>query len=180
MSDSPVLPELPELPDDFPLVVRRAVRVVVQDAAGSVLLFRSRDSMRPQVEHWWELPGGGIDGDETFAQTAARELFEETGLRIDPAQVGPPLWRRSATFVHRATRRVQHEVVVRTSITEVAPSLDGSHRSDTETADFAGYRWAPVDNITSSTERFYPGRLPHYLADFLAGREIAEPFEYWE
>jgi len=171
--------DLPELPDDFPLVVRRSVRVVVRDAAGSVLLFRSRDSMRPEVGLWWELPGGGIDGDETFAETAVRELFEETGLVIGAAQVGPPLWRRSATFVHRATRRVQHEVVVLVRVPDVAPALDGSHRSDYENADFAGYRWAPVEDITTSTERFYPGRLPRYLADFLAGREIDEPFEFW-
>lgn len=33
------------------------------------------------------LPGGYIDRAETWQQAAARELFEETGLRIDAAEV---------------------------------------------------------------------------------------------
>ncbi|MFD3470661.1 methyltransferase, FxLD system [Streptomyces sp. NPDC058682] len=51
---------------------------VVTDAAGRVLLGRSRRGML-------ELPGGKTTGPEDFAAAAVRELAEETGLVADPA-----------------------------------------------------------------------------------------------
>lgn len=37
----------------------------------------------------WSLPGGGLHYKEAPAKGAARELFEETGLRVDPAKLKP-------------------------------------------------------------------------------------------
>ncbi|MFG2933291.1 methyltransferase, FxLD system [Streptomyces achromogenes] len=51
---------------------------VVTDDAGRVLLGRSRRGML-------ELPGGKPSGPEDFAAAAVRELAEETGLIVDPA-----------------------------------------------------------------------------------------------
>ncbi len=49
------------LPDDLPVFERSAVRVVVLDAAGTVLLFHTHDRDYPELGSWWELPGGGIE-----------------------------------------------------------------------------------------------------------------------
>ncbi|MFV0409331.1 MAG: NUDIX hydrolase [Paracoccus sp. (in: a-proteobacteria)] len=35
----------------------------------------------------WDLPGGGREGMETAPQCALRELYEEFGLRLDPARL---------------------------------------------------------------------------------------------
>lgn len=168
---------IPPLPRDLPLVERDAVRVVVQDARGSILLLSARDLTDPAVGTWWELPGGGIDPGETVAQTAARELFEETGIVVAPADVGLPTWRRDATFRYRGRRHLQHEVVVAVRIALTAPAPLTGGRMHYEAEDYPDHRWWPVADIVDSTERFYPGRLPALLPDLLAGREVDEPFE---
>lgn len=56
--------------------------VVVTDAAGRVLLGRSRRGM-------WELPGGKTAGAESFEAAGVRELREETGLTASIADAYP-------------------------------------------------------------------------------------------
>jgi 8-oxo-dGTP pyrophosphatase MutT (NUDIX family) len=168
-----------DLPTDRPIIERDVVRVVVQDANGDVLLFWTNNPTLPEVGHWWELPGGGLEPGETYVEAAVRELREETGIRIPPERVGPPTWKRTATFVHRDTRRLQHEVIALVRIDAVAQAVDESERLDYELEDYTDFRWTPVAEIIASKERFYPGRLPEFLPDLLAGREVDEGFEFW-
>jgi 8-oxo-dGTP pyrophosphatase MutT (NUDIX family) len=67
---------------------RDAIRVVLADPSGRVLLFHVETEEVPGG--WWELPGGGIDPGESDREAAVREIKEETGLVLDPAQIGPP------------------------------------------------------------------------------------------
>ena len=128
---------IPELPDDLPSAERDVVRVVVQDARGDVLLFHAQDGAAPDTGIWWELPGGGLDAGETYAAAAVRELREEAGSGSTSAQIGPPLWRRTATFRYRDVRHLQHEVVALTRIDAVAPDIDVAERLDYERDDYS-------------------------------------------
>ncbi len=72
---------------------RSCVRVVLLDRAGRILLFRAVLASRA-AEHWWELPGGGIEPGESYQHAAVREIREETGLQISrragrPAALAP-------------------------------------------------------------------------------------------
>jgi 8-oxo-dGTP pyrophosphatase MutT (NUDIX family) len=166
-----------DLPDDLPVFERDVVRVVVQDGNGDVLLLRAQDRTEPELGTWWELPGGGIEAGETVAETTARELLEETGIAITAEQVGPPTWRRTASFRYRGRRHLQHEVVVLVGIAAAAPDLDVSGRLDYEAEDYPDFRWWPLAELLASRGRFYPGRLPALLPELLAGVAVDEPFE---
>lgn len=161
------------------VIERSVVRAVVLDPHDRVLLFHARDPTYPELGTWWELPGGGIEGAERYDETVVRELAEEAGIAIRPDQVGAPTWRRRATFRYRGERRVNNELIVRVRLATAGPVVDGAGRVGFEGEDYFDFRWWPVVEVLSSTDRFYPGRLPALLEPFLAGEEIDEPFERW-
>ncbi len=77
------------MPGELQVIERNVVRMVVLDADEHLLLFHTHDPVNPDLGQWWELPGGGIEPEETYQQAAVRELREETGILVEPGQVGP-------------------------------------------------------------------------------------------
>ena len=94
-------------------VERTSVRVVLLDDDDRLLLFHTVDPTMPEIGEWWELPGGGIEPGESYAETAVREIGEETGFAVRLAVLpDQPRWTRDSTDVRRHVRTWQHEVVV--------------------------------------------------------------------
>ncbi len=60
------------------------VGAVVSDGAGRVLVVKRA---RPPGEGLWSIPGGRVEPGESAVQAVRREVFEETGLRIDVGDV---------------------------------------------------------------------------------------------
>lgn len=161
-------------------VERTSVRVVLLDDDGRVLLFRTLDPSMPEIGEWWELPGGGLEPGESYAETAVREIHEETGFDIALASLPDlPRWNRDSTYVRRHRRTWQHEVVVVARVRGSGPVPAREGRTPDELEEYVGHRWWDVADIAASSERFFPSRLPGLLTGFLAGDVIDEPFDLW-
>lgn len=63
------------------LLLVPAVTILCRDEQGRVLLAKHHDYDQ------WALPGGSIDPDEAPADAAVREMWEETGLLVEPVRV---------------------------------------------------------------------------------------------
>jgi 8-oxo-dGTP diphosphatase len=91
----------------------------------------------------WALPGGFVEADERLDQAAARELREETGVRVDVleqlAAYGDP-----GRDPRRSTVTVAHVAVLREMVQPVAAD------------DAASAEWVPVGRILGKGR----GRLP--------------------
>ncbi|HKT01600.1 MAG TPA: NUDIX domain-containing protein [Rugosimonospora sp.] len=146
------------------VIARRAGRVLLLDGSGRVLLLHGHDPGRPGHEYWFT-PGGGLDPGESSAAGAARELFEEAGLAVDPAVLGEPVWQEVTEFPFdgRRYRQSQEFFVLRVGSWQV----DTSGFDEVEVGSIDGHRWWSVAELEGTAERYYPAELPALLRTLL-------------
>jgi 8-oxo-dGTP pyrophosphatase MutT (NUDIX family) len=149
---------------------RRAARILVIDGAGRVLLFRGWDPARPSHRYWFT-PGGGLDPGESPAQGAARELAEETGLRVRPEELGQPVWEDVTTFPFDGEwyRQEQQFFLLRVPAWEV----DTAGFDQIERRSIDDHRWWSIDELASTDDRVYPAGLADRLRRVLTVREAS-------
>jgi 8-oxo-dGTP pyrophosphatase MutT (NUDIX family) len=161
-------------------IERPAVRVVLTDDEGAVLLLSTRDASNPDFGSSWELPGGGVLPSESPVEAAVREVREETGLAIAASSVSPPLWTRDVLYTYRGERRLQHETIFLAKVAGSAPIIDVAGREPFEIEDHLLSRWWSISEIKASSERFYPRSLPRHIVDLGERCHIDEPIEVWD
>jgi 8-oxo-dGTP pyrophosphatase MutT (NUDIX family) len=154
---------------------RRAARLVLIDEDGRVFLQHSRDPVDASKPPWWELPGGGIDGGESSAEAARRELYEETG--IDGVEMGPCVWTRHTRFTFAGWDIEQDEWIHVAWLKGPAPSWQPAHLEALEVGAFLGGRWWEVGELLASTDQTWPSRLREFVPDLVAGRLPPSPID---
>jgi len=128
-------------------VRRDAVRALVVDEAGRVLLLRWENPVSREV--WWITPGGELRDGETPEAALARELSEEVGLAAAP---GPAVWAREHVLPlgGRIVRQVERFHLVRVRAHVPAPTVDLAAEH------VHGHRWWTPGELERAAERVSP------------------------
>lgn len=150
---------------------RTSARVVLLDEGGAVLLLRGSDPALADQHppKWWFTVGGEVQQGERLAEAAARELAEETGLRVAPADMVGPVWRRDQVFEFNGALIDSEEFYFVYRTRRFEPSRSG--RTELERSYIHGHRWcdaADIAQLVASGETVYPMQLSGLLTDAAA------------
>jgi 8-oxo-dGTP pyrophosphatase MutT (NUDIX family) len=150
---------------------RTSARVVLLDESGAVLLLCGSDpSLAGRLApRWWFTVGGQVGETESLGQAATRELAEETGLRVDPAGLIGPIWRRDAVFDFNGAEIDSEEFFFVHRTQRFEPSIAG--RTELENRYIHGHRWCgpgDISALAAAGETVYPLQLAELLTEAVA------------
>ena len=137
-------------------VLRQAARLLVIAPDGRVLLLKYEDGPRT----WWAAPGGGLEGEETFEEAAAREAAEELSLSGIPLT---SLWCQTIEFTFRgkSVRQIERYFLMRLSRADLV--LGESAREAHRREGIVASRWWSLEEIERTTEEVFPVDLGERL-----------------
>jgi 8-oxo-dGTP diphosphatase len=141
---------------------RPSARLLILDPQDRLLLFRYVFRDGPLAgEDYWGTPGGALEDGETFEQAAIRELFEETGIKVQ--RVGAHI--AESEFVLRipsGEEVLAHERYLLIDAADAALSRVGWLPDEANV--IADHKWWTRDEIANAQVQIWPDNLLAMLA----------------
>ena len=132
---------------------RSTGRVLPVDPAGRVLLLHGWDPHHPERPYWFTI-GGAAEGGESLRDAAARELYEETRISVDPAHLGEPIAQNTIEFSWGGIPIVQEQTFYAVLVTSAEVSLDGLDQWERATTDT--YGWLSAEDLAAGDPPAHP------------------------
>ncbi len=150
-------------------VLRVGARVLLVDEHDRLLLLRYVDNGK----YYWCPVGGGVEAGETIEQAARREVVEETGFLAPDELIDVGRRRLVATMFGQLTDIREHWLLAR------IPHADVSRAGWTplEHTTISAYRWWPVGELASTSDRLIPRDLAGLLSGLLLHGPPSSPME---
>lgn len=129
---------------------------------------------------WWQMPQGGIDGDEDTAEAALRELYEETGMRSVRIIGETPGWLcydlptelQGKAWGGRYRGQKQKWYALRFYGDESEINLVPPHGHEPE---FTAWRWVPPSELTALVVPFKRAVYEEVVRAFASLAQPEEP-----
>ena len=132
------------------LIINVAKSLIFNPEGKVLLLVRSNtDSHKPGR---LDLPGGGVDLNEDFADAASREVYEESGIQIPPSQY---------SLMHAGTNQ-DHEGESVNRLFFIAHSRTSDVRLSNE---HSSYEWLTLDEAIKRFDHPFYGPAMRFVRD---------------
>jgi 8-oxo-dGTP pyrophosphatase MutT (NUDIX family) len=126
-----------------------------------VLLQLGRELHR-RSDRFWLTIGGGTERGETLAEAGAREMHEEAGIDVDPADLGEPIGTTVVDYALFALLPVtQHQTYFAVAVDDAEVGF--AHQSLIERLTIERHEWLSADELERRPERIVDAELPRLI-----------------
>jgi 8-oxo-dGTP pyrophosphatase MutT (NUDIX family) len=131
------------------------------DREGRVLLQLGRELHR-RSDRFWLTIGGGTERGETLAEAGAREMREEAGIDVAPADLGEPIGATVVDYALFALLPVtQYQTYFAVAVDDAAVSF--ADQSLIERLTIERHEWLTADELEARPERIADAELPRLI-----------------
>ncbi len=149
---------------------RPTARVLLFDVKKRILLMKGRTPGARNGPGIWFTIGGGVEPGETYAQAAAREIREETG--IEDFILGPVVWLREGLMrMPEPTLFKERYFLARCEGAD--PKRDGWRPEEHDLID--DIRWWTLSELLTTADRVVPPGMVSRLPAIVQGRLPENP-----